>query len=475
MKSISFSYKAIAAVSFLILSVVQFFLLYNTYKLKNEHYYLAERDIIKEEYGIIISNENLYPGGVKLVEKYLSPERIRGLEQLYNTNRKAFDTFQQRLLDTMCHDLIRNNNIDSFMKRIISKHKLDNHFQYALTISQLSVTFKNNDYITLYKPDRFYPLIDKNIQKPFGILIGGTLDRVDMQNQTNGITISVSSNYTYKISFNLHADTPYRTWNIIKSIFPILLLCLLSIISIVALFYITFRNWQRQKKLAEMKSDFVNSITHEFHTPLAAIIVANKSLQNSRIIEDKKNINSLTDIIQRQSNRLKTLFEQVWDITNTQNLQLHKQPHSLHLLLDDILLDYRLKLTDTNILLDFTPKAAQDAIKVDNFWLTTMLVNIFDNALKYNTQDRKEIHVSTYNSGSKIILEIEDNGIGMSRETQRHIFDKFYRHPSVLKNTKGLGVGLYYVKLCIDAHQWNIEIESKPEVGSKFKIIIPVN
>lgn len=475
MKSISFSYKAIAVASFLILSAVQFFLIYNTYNLKNEHYYLAEKDIIKDEYGARISNELAYPGGVRIIDKYLNGNRIRHLETLYDSSKTAFETYQQQVTDSMYHDLVRGNIMDSIMQHIIDKHHLAKNFRYALIISQLSVTFKNNVYIPLYKAGTTYPLIDEQLQKPYGILLGGTLTDIELHNQTNSITVSVASNYTYKITISLHADTPYRALGVLKSILPILLLSLISIVSVLFLFYITFRNWQQQKKLAEMKSDFVNSITHEFHTPLAAIMIANKNLQNSRIIEDKKNIGPLTDIIQRQSDRLKSLFEQVWDITNTQQPQLNKKPQSLHLLLDDILLDYRLKLTDNNIQLSFTPNAASDVIRVDTFWLTTMLTNLFDNALKYSTSSSKQIHVRTTNTGSKLILEIEDNGIGMSHETQKYIFEKFYRHPSVLKNTKGLGVGLYYVKLCIDAHQWNMEITSEPDKGSTFRIIIPVN
>lgn len=475
MKSISFSYKAIAAASFLVLSAVQFFLIYNTYNLKNEHYYQAEKEIIKEEYGAILSNELAYPGGVKIVEKYLNSNKLRYMETLYNQNRASFDSFQQRVTDSMFHELARANIMDSFIKHVIEKHHLDKNFRYALTFDQVSVTFKDNIYIPLYRKEQTYPLIDKAMQKPYGILLGGTLKQVSFQNQVNSLTVSVPADYSLKTTISLYADTPYRVLGILKSILPILLLSLISIVSVIILFYITFRNWQRQKKLAEMKSDFVNSITHEFHTPLAAIMVANKNLQNSRIIEDKKNIGPLTDIIQRQSDRLKNLFEQVWDVTNTQQPQLNREPQSLHTLLDDIMLDYRLKLTDSNIELSFTPKATSDVIRVDTFWLTTMLTNLFDNALKYNTHARREIHVRTTNIGNKLVLDIADNGIGMSRETQKHIFEKFYRAPAVLKNTKGLGVGLYYVKLCIDAHQWNMDISSEPGKGSIFSIVIPVN
>lgn len=475
MKSNSLSYKVIAVISFLILSTVQFFLIYNTYKLKNEHYYLTEKDSISNEYGIVITNEKLYPGGGAILEHYLNGDSIRNMELVYKQGTKAFDTFQQRLTNRLYRDLAQHNNMDSIIRAIIRRHHLDKRFRYALMLEQLSIAFKANDYVTLYKRPMHYALIDDSLQSARGIRIGGTLSDPNAQNLTNGITVSVPNDYSYKITFSLYADTPDRTISILKSMTSIFILSLLSIISVVFLFFVTFRNWQKQKKLADMKSDFVNSITHEFHTPLSAIIVANKSLQNSKIVENPNNIRPLTDIIQRQGDRLKQLFEQVWDITNMQHLQLNKQKQSLHRLLEDILLDYRLKITDKDIQLAFSKHASEDIANVDSFWFTTMLVNIFDNALKYNTNVHKEIHVSTYNTGHKLVLSIEDNGIGMTAETQKHIFDKFYRNSDVLNHTKGLGVGLYYVKMCADAHQWHIDIESKPEEGSKFIIIIPVN
>lgn len=475
MKSNSFSYKAIAVISFLVLSTVQFFLIYNTYKLKNEHYYLAEKDTIANEYGIIITNEKMYPGGSAILEHYLNGDHIRQLEVVQQQNRDTFSHLLQLTTDSICRDLATHNIMDSVMQRIISKHKLDKRFRYALLIDQLSIAFRASDYIDLYKRGKYYPLIGAEFQAERGLHIGGTLTDANIQNRTNGITISAPTDYSYKITFSLHADTPYRFISILKSMTPIFILSVVSIISVLALFFITFRNWQKQKKLADMKSDFVNSITHEFHTPLAAIIVANKSLQNARITENPANIKPLTDIIQRQGDRLRQMFQQVWDITSMQHLQLNKEKQSVHRLLEDILLDYRLKLTGKDILLDLSKNATQDTALVDSFWFTTMLNNLFDNALKYNASNHKEIHVSTYNNGQKLFLSIEDNGIGMNTETQKHIFDKFYRNAEVMNSTKGLGVGLYYVKMCAEAHHWHISIESKPEAGSKFIILIPVN
>jgi two-component system phosphate regulon sensor histidine kinase PhoR len=473
MKILSLPYKAIAAASVLILSAVQFFLIYNTYKLKNEHYFLSEKQSITDEYGTYISNDKLYPGGGTIITSYIN-KNIKELERRHRHDSTSFKKLSQLVCDSMARDLIRHNKMDSIVAHILQKRKLDKSFEYAITLDAVEIAFKANHYIVIYRGGRDYPYITSSIQTPKGLRIGGTLQHLNSQNL--GVTLFVSEpiDYDCKIVFSLYADTPGRNIHVLQSMIPIFILSLLSIVSVVLLFFITFKNWLKQKKLADMKSDFVNSLTHEFHTPLAAIMVANKSLQNGKIIENHSNIAPLTDIIQRQSDRLRNLFEQVWNITNTQHLQLQKEEHSLHLLLDDILLDYRLKITDSEIHLSFTKGALNDRARTDSFWLTTMLVNILDNAIKYNNNEQKEIHVATSNAGNKLLLTIEDNGMGMSQETRKHVFEKFYRNATVLKHTKGLGLGLYYVKLCIDAHEWDIEIESVPEKGSKFIIIIPL-
>jgi two-component system phosphate regulon sensor histidine kinase PhoR len=464
-------YKAISFISLLVLLGVQYFLLYNTYKLQNEHYYLSEKPLITEEYGKAIMNDKLFPGGAAILDKEIY-NNMQLLEKLYKQDQKRFDSMRQSLANAAMLKLERANNFDSLLNGIENKYHIKKNLAYALTIENISVTFDGAKQVSLYdkKTDHYYHVTATNSAH-----IGGTLQNLNPQNQLVNLTVSSPSAYSYRITFNLYVDTLNRQWLIILQTLPMFLLSAISIIFIVVLFYLTFRNWIKQKNIADMKSDFINSITHEFHTPLAAIIVANKNLQVDRIASDREKVASLTYVIERQADRLKTLFDQVLNITSLQHLQLAKEKHSLHLLLDEILLDYRLKLNDTNVNISITNDAEDDNILVDTFWLTTMLNNIFDNAIRYNQSSYKEIFVHTYNDHKKLLLVIEDNGIGMDDETRKHVFDKFYRHGDVLKNTKGLGLGLYYVKQCVAAHHWSICIESKPRQGSRFIITIPVS
>lgn len=462
-------YKAISLIGVLVLLGVQFFLLYNTYRLQNEHYFLAERPVIIEEYGRAILNDKLFPGGAAILDRRID-SHMTELERLYMADRSAFDNMRRSLYNDVMAELKAANNFDSILNGIESKHHIKKDLAYALTIDNISVTFDGHKLVSLYdkRKDPYLYVDSYN-----SALIGGTLRDLNPQNQLVNLTVSSPAAYSYRITFNLYVDTRNRQWLIIRQTLPIFVLSAIPIIFIVVLFFLTFRNWLKQKDIADMKSDFVNSITHEFHTPLAAIIVANRNLQLDRVSSDQEKVVSITKVIARQADRLRTLFDQVLNITSMQDLQIVRSDYRLHLLLDEILLDYRLKLNDPNVSITINAAAENDMIQVDSFWLTTMLNNIFDNAIRYNKSQQREILVNTFNESRKLVLVIEDNGIGMDENTRRRVFDKFYRHGDVL-GTKGLGLGLYYVKQCVAAHGWEISIESEPQRGSRFIIIIPI-
>jgi two-component system, OmpR family, phosphate regulon sensor histidine kinase PhoR len=469
------AHKIIAIVSFLVLSSVQFFLLYNTYELKDEHYNVEERNLINTEYSYAIRNDKLMPGGARILDRYINGN-MKELEWLHAHDTLKFNVLKQEICDSAFAGLRKANNVDSLLNRIVKANNLSRNLQYALLIQSIEVTFQHNKYITLYNQNEHYPLIDPAVQTKDGIYIGGTLHDINQKkNLATALIVSSPADYTYRISFGLYVDTYNRTATILRLMMPSFALSLLSVLFVVLLFFITLQNWIRQKKLSEMKSDFINSITHEFHTPLAAIIVANKTMQNEKIISSKESIKPLTEVIQRQSERLKMLISEVLQITTMNKISLRREEYSIHHLLDEVLLDYRLKLTGTNIKLMLKKDAVRDTVLLDRFWFTTVLLNLFDNAVKYNNKELKEITVTTFNDKKGISISIRDNGPGMTTEIQRHIFEKFYRNVRhVNEQVKGLGLGLFYVKQAIEAHKWKIDIESIEGTGSEFIISIPL-
>jgi two-component system phosphate regulon sensor histidine kinase PhoR len=458
--------------SFLLLTAVQFFLVSNTYELKNERFYFAEKNFISENYWQAIRNDKLFPGGQKIIDSFINKD-LNQLERLYKNNRPAFETFRQRLADTIFNELRKKESIRDLLSQVKKKRHITDSLQYALMIESLSVLFDNNNYVTIFDKHEHYPLINAALQENKGIRIGGTLRKPNELNWVTGISVGSAERYSYRISFTLYVEPQNRQAIVMRQMGLTFSLSVLSIIIIIVLFYIAFKNWVRQKKLSEMKSDFINNITHEFHTPLSAIIIAGKSLQNEKIIDKKQNIRPLADVIQRQSERLRTLIDQVLGLVATNKLVLNKKDHSLHDLLDEILLDYRLNFTDGNIKLCFDRMAVRDRVRVDRFHFTTVVLNILDNAIKYNNNEVKEIHVSTSEDSNYFQIMIRDNGIGMEPDIREHIFDKFYRNTAgVAIQAKGLGLGLYYVKQSVDAHGWEMMVESRPGKSTTFTIRI---
>lgn len=468
------AHKIVAIVSLLILSSVQFFLLYNTYELKNDHYYLAELGVINTDYTAAIRNDKVLPGGQGILDEYIN-RNMSELERLHGSDTAAFALLKQKVCDSAFRALRKANNIDSLLQLIIKKHNIDRRLEYALLIESIDVAFQSNQYVNLYSRRSRYADIDPALQTPGGIRIGGTLQDITSRNTASFFSVTSPMDHSYGVTFSLHVDILNRHLTVLRLMMPTFLLSLLSVASVVLLFFITFRNWLRQKKLSEMKSDFINSITHEFHTPLAAIIVASKTMQNEKIISNKDSIRPLTEVVQRQAGRLRALISQVLEITTMNKIPLRKEEQSIHLLLEEILLDYRLRLSGATSSFSLHKHAVRDKVLLDKFWFTTIFLNIFDNAIKYNNRENKEIVVTTTEDRKSMSITIRDNGIGMPPEIRKHAFEKFYRD---MKNNngqvKGLGLGLFYVKQAVDAHGWKIDLLSMEGEGSTFIISIPL-
>jgi two-component system phosphate regulon sensor histidine kinase PhoR len=305
---------------------------------------------------------------------------MASLDAARKKSAEQFRIASKLVVDSMLQELKQANTINTLMQGYIREKDLDTTLVWASTLESVSVTFDGHQYHPVFQR--------KNDQQ--GVLINGGLKLLNKQNEVTSITVSAPEPYSYAANFALYADTPYRLLHILKAMTVPLLISLVAILGIMFIYYITFQNWIRQKKLAELKSDFVNSITHELHTPLSAIIVANKSLQNDRILEDKEKILPLTAVIDRQSQRLKTLFGQVLDLTVMNASSLQKELTVLEELTEELLLDYRLQLTNNQVSISYINESGSNKVLLDKFWVTTMINNIIDNGIKYNNNRKKK-------------------------------------------------------------------------------------
>lgn len=465
-------HQLIAFSSFVILAGVLFYLTYNTFVLKDRQYQLREKELLKEFYRLYNGNDNIYRGGYPIVSKYIEAN-IHSLERVYQQNGILRSRYADSLLVGLFAELRTRNPMDSLFDSIKRKHGFEKELNYLLVVNSIKIRFDKGLIVPIYEDKIRYDFLDKRLQTKAGYVVGGSLKSPIPQNVITTLYLSSSIPYSYDITFSFHADTEDRYLNIFKSALPVLLLALLALIATIYIYYITFRNWIKQKKLAEMKSDFINSITHEFNTPISTILVANRNLQNEKIAANKGSIAELTEIIERQSGRLQNLFNQVLDITQVDK-NLEKEYADISILLKESIKDYQFKISDQDVSICSSGLDSKDQIYLNKFWVTTMLFNIFDNAVKYNESEHKCIQVSFWAEPNEFFLRISDNGIGMEEHTVKNIFDKFYRgNKKWSGQVRGLGLGLYYTQHCIQVHGWKLNVHSVPGKGSEFTLIIP--
>lgn len=241
---------------------------------------------------------------------------------------------------------------------------------------------------------------------------------------------------------------------------------------IFAAFFITIRALLRQKKLSEIKSDFINNMTHEFKTPIATISLAVDALKNEKVINDKSKMEYFSGIIKDENKRMNKQVETILEaaLMDKQEVQLNLIPLHAHDLMRSAINNILLPVKEKNGVLETDFKATNDLILADDVHFTNIINNLLDNAVKYS-KDNLKIKVTTCNYNSHLRIKIEDNGIGMNKETLNRVFEKFYRaHTGNIHNIKGFGLGLSYVKTIVDAHHGKIKAESTPGKGSCFTL-----
>lgn len=259
------------------------------------------------------------------------------------------------------------------------------------------------------------------------------------------------------------------SWMIAGSVLFTLVIC--------TAFFITVRTMLRQKKLSEIKSDFINNMTHEFKTPLATISLAVDALKNEKVWRSREKMDYFSSIIKDENKRMNKQVETILQaaLLDKQEVQLNMKPQHVHEVIVRVIDNFRLQMEDRNGKADLDLAAANDLIEADEVHFTNLLSNLVDNAIKYSKDSGLQINICTQNTANAIRIKIEDNGIGMSKETLNRIFEKFYRaHTGNVHNVKGFGLGLSYVKAMVDAQKGKIKVDSTPGRGTTFMIEFPL-
>jgi two-component system phosphate regulon sensor histidine kinase PhoR len=248
------------------------------------------------------------------------------------------------------------------------------------------------------------------------------------------------------------------------------------ILMLIGAFYYTIHTIIRQKKLSDIKNDFINNMTHELKTPISTISLACEALNDPDLNKSPATASNYTRMINEENKRLSLLVENVLRsaMLDQSDFALRSEKVNMHDIVNTVNRSLQVHFERNKVELKLELNAQKFEIIGDVVHLTNTVFNLVDNALKY-TPDSPQITISTRNQGGNFCLSVQDNGIGISRDQQKKIFDKLYRVPTGnIHNVKGFGLGLSYVKAIVEKHLGHIKIDSEPGVGSKFTLVLPL-
>lgn len=251
----------------------------------------------------------------------------------------------------------------------------------------------------------------------------------------------------------------------------------LSLLTILGIYIISINYMMRQKKIADIKTDFINNMSHEFKTPLATISVATDSLSNDKIATNPDKVKYYSQLIKQENLRMKKQVENVLNMSKLERneVKLFLKETNVREMIKEITSSFQLIVQERGGTLTQEFTATKYNFKVDEFHLTNAIVNLLDNANKYSPE-APEIKIKTSNEGNWYVIEISDKGMGMDSQNTTKIFEKFFREETGnIHNVKGQGLGLTYVKRIIELHHGQISVESQKGKGSTFTVKLPLS
>lgn len=275
--------------------------------------------------------------------------------------------------------------------------------------------------------------------------------------------------------FNLAVFFPNQYSLVLRSVIPWATILFILIVVLVFTFYKIIRMFLNEKKLSDMKTDFVNNMTHELKTPIASLSLAADMLLRPEVNSQPCQVQRYAGIISSENNRLKSRVEQVLQLTLLEkgDFQMKIRMVDLHKIIDEGLKPYRLLIKQQKGVIIKNYKAEKTQLPADPEHLENVISNLIDNAIKYSIGP-PEITIGTGNNAQGVHITVEDKGIGINAEHLQDIFRRFYRvSTGDVHDAKGFGLGLYYVKTIVESHHGKISVNSQPGKGSRFEIFLP--
>ncbi|TDX12712.1 sensor histidine kinase [Flavobacterium sp. S87F.05.LMB.W.Kidney.N] len=443
---------AFSVVALIVLMTVQCYLVKTAYEYKVAQFHTQ----IKNEIAQISNNYSDIDSALVARKEAL----YKSLSENYLKGKKSKLDIKNGILENEFENAL-TQKIKRKFERDLPNFKID----FAIVLNKF-ILYKN-----AAKADTIFSAKPFIQNKLYGNLT--SLNNAFLVRSYVGTTNGNFDNQEYKL---LTEDSMYVSvidWEmiILRRMTFILILSLLSILTLITLFVIALKALIKQKKVSDVKTDFINNITHELKTPLATLGISTKILEQKNIRDNDENFNAIVNTISRQNNRLQNLIDQVMANSLAENeLELQKERIETEDFLLSIVNDFKITFPKITLKTDF--QTQKTILVLDKFHLTTAFLNVLENAVKYGSST---ITIKTRIVENQFAISIEDDGIGIAKNKQSFLFDKFYRvEQGNLHNTKGLGLGLYYVSQIIKAHQGSVNVVSELGKGTQFTILLKV-
>ncbi|MDY0098479.1 MAG: HAMP domain-containing sensor histidine kinase [Bacteroidales bacterium] len=455
-------------IAIMILIAVQMFILKGVWNQKNEMFDLRYRLLSQEAISWLSRRWSVtgFDTANYIISRY-SEKIVKDEFDLVRTDTSS-EGKKTIILRYVKQVLEKEQDLSEFLSSYFERQGFEKDFNHIIVINQFD----------LINFDERIPVYENRDLRPGRTTAESVTGMGASLNPTSRILVNryYFEDNSYRLMFDYFIDFSDKQKMILKETAGSLLLSIMSIIAVAVLFMITYRNLMEEKRLSNLKTDFINNMTHELKTPLSTITVAGRTLEMDQIRTDEKKILETAKLIGKQSVHLNQLINMILEISMWERTQfeLDRKKVKIDELMNDITGSFTAgcgNCAELHQKYNFNGAV----VDLDIVYFTTLINNLLSNAVKYSEKD-PVISIEGFTENDNIHVRVTDNGIGISKNDQKHIFDKFYRASSGnIHKYKGLGLGLYYVKRIADAHGGNVTVSSKPGKGSTFTVTIPVN
>ena len=374
-------------------------------------------------------------------------------------------TSEERISRIMSMDEVEKDMLSSYISELTSKIPIHKRLSKELIETTITKELQNYNLKTNFEYGVYSNSLATKVHSD-----GFSLDDPSTYSVPLFVGVSGKSNYQLLVNFTGKKQV------VLSSVILMAVLSIVFTLIIVIAYSSALSQLIKQRQISQIKTDFINNMTHEFKTPIATINLALDAIKNPKVINDQSKVSRYLQMIREENKRMHAQVENVLQISKLEKneLDLKKERLQLHELTEDALTHVELIVEDRKGYIQTHFGALRSSVLGNESHLTNVIINILDNAIKYSIEEPK-IDIYTENVRNSIILKIRDQGSGMSKAVQKKIFEKFYReHTGDIHNVKGHGLGLAYVKRILDDHHATIHVESERGKGSTFIIKLPL-